>query len=374
MLVGVAAGERPARSGARRGLGGVRFGGLGGGRVRVERMTAVAHAMFAARVRGRLASRSMIYKNAHHKAAAWPELDRWITYLEAANYAERTRYEYERTCAQVILLYPDLPFVEFTDAELLDALARWPARSRHIKKAALNGWFKWGYKKARLLPSNPADLLPDIRFQTTRNVTVFDAAEVAALRALPFPHGQLMTVLLETGLRNQEARCLTVRRVDFRTQELLVREGAKGGKERVVPLTAAASGAFHELILTDGLNPNEHFWASHPGGGHRTKRDTHLGSTSFARWWKLCLEEAGVEYRKPHTSRHSFATYWLDEGGLDDGDVQMMLGHESIRTTRDIYDHRKIGKVGDRMRRIEDARSADAEQAGSSGSVVRAGS
>lgn len=317
--------------------------------------TATLPAMFAPRVHGRLPSGVMIYQGKHHEAEAWPDLLAWLEYLKVSNKRPRTIEAYERNVARLLISYPQRKFSEFTDSDLLSELAKAPDASRHIYKAPMNQWFKWGYRTRRLT-WNPADLLPDIRYRPNRNIKTFTPAEQVALRTLGYPNGQLMLVLLETGLRNQEARSLIVRRIDFRGQEMLVREGAKGGKERVVPLTAACAGALHELIYTDGLNPDDHFWCSHPGGGHRTKRDTPLSATSFARWWKLSLEHAGVEYRKPHTTRHSFATYWLDH--IDDGDVQDMLGHESISTTRDIYQHRNVARTGDKMRRHEESANA----------------
>lgn len=309
-------------------------------------------AMFAPRPHAAIASRPMSYRHRDHEAAAaWPELHAWLGYLTAGNAARRTVEQYERTCSKILLEYPNTAYADFTDAELLAVLGKWPPRSRHVRKAAINGWFKWGYRSRRI-STNPADLLPDIRYKPNRNIQVFDPLETAALRGLPGIHGLLMTVLLETGIRNQEARMLTVQRVDFRAQEVLIREGAKGGKERRMPLTTAAVAAFNELILTEGLNPRDHFWCCHPGGSARPHRATPLASSTFARWWRLCLAEGGVSYRKPHTTRHTFATFWMDDR-LDDADVQMMLGHESIRTTRDIYDHRRLSKVGDKMRALE---------------------
>lgn len=323
--------------------------------------TPLRPAMFAPKVHGRLPSGVMIYQGRHHTAEAYPELLAWLEYLKVSNKRPRTLEAYERNVAGLLLQHQGRKFADFDDSHILSFLAQAPERSRHIYKAPINQWFKWGYRTRRLT-WNPADLLPDIRYRPNRNIRTFTDAERAAMRTLDDPNGLLMLVLLETGLRNQEARFLKVKRVDFDGQELLVREGAKGGKERVVPLTTACAGALHELITTYGLGPEEHFWCSHPGGGHRTKRDTPVSHSTFQRWWTLCLEEAGVEYRKPHTTRHSFATYWLDV--IDDGEVQDMLGHESIRTTRDIYQHRNVGRTGDKMRRHEESlndRSLDQE-------------
>lgn len=313
-------------------------------------------ALVAPTPRRRLRSDAMILKGAHHTAAAYPELQAWVTYARLANKRQRTLESYERYIAHLLIDNPDTAFHEFTDDQINLQLEATPPRSRQVHKSALNAWFKWGLKTRRLTV-NPVDLAPDFQYRPNRNIQVFSDVEAAALRALRYPDGLLMTVLLGTGLRNQEARFLTVQRVDFREQQILVREGAKGGKERVVPMTTAVTAALDELIRLEGLGPTDHLWASRPGGGHRIKRSTPVSGSTFHRWWAGCLADARVEYRKPHTTRHSYATYWLDR--IDDGEVQDNLGHESISTTRDIYQHRSRRRTGEKMREIEAQEAAE---------------
>jgi integrase len=61
--------------------------------------------------------------------------------------------------------------------------------------------------------------------------------------------------------------------------------------------------------------------------------------SSFDRWWRACLTAAGVRYRNPHMARHTFATDYLRRrrGRLET--LQIVLGHESIETTSDLYGH-----------------------------------
>jgi integrase len=63
-----------------------------------------------------------------------------------------------------------------------------------------------------------------------------------------------------------------------------------------------------------------------------------VGEGTFARWYTDCLDRAGVRYRNPHTTRHTFATNWLRQGGRLET-LSMILGHASIRTTFDEYAH-----------------------------------
>src|SRR5439155_1657281 len=69
-----------------------------------------------------------------------------------------------------------------------------------------------------------------------------------------------------------------------------------------------------------------------------------FGQTSFTRWWGNCLDLAGVRRnakpreRNPHIARHTFATEWLRRGGRLEV-LSGELGHESIKTTFDLYAH-----------------------------------
>jgi integrase len=184
---------------------------------------------------------------------------------------------------------------------------------------------------------------------------VFTPQEVTALKTLPTPAGQLMTVLFELGLRKGEARHLKVEDFDIDRREANIRRGTKGGKERVVVLTHECLHAIAELVTLEGLNPEDHLWAVRPGGG-RIRHDRPIGNSGFQIWWAHQLKAAAVNYRKPHTTRHTYATTWRNRG-LPLDDLQLMLGHSSIQTTSDLYVHTEVKDVQRRM----DALGEDAE-------------
>ena len=54
--------------------------------------------------------------------------------------------------------------------------------------------------------------------------------------------------------------------------------------------------------------------------------------------WQPLLAKAGLPYRKYHATRHSYATWMLDEGA-DLRWVQVQLGHATIAQTADTYTH-----------------------------------
>lgn len=285
----------------------------------------------------------------HRSARAARELADWLAEREAGKTAARTLDSYERTCAALLRAFPDTAFSEFTPGDIVQLLITFPERSRHINRSALNSWFKWGYV-TRLIDSNPVDRVTTIRYKPNRIYDTYSAAETDALCALPFPDGQLMTLMLWTGLRRAEARYLTAKRLDANNRQVLVIDGAKGSKSRVVPMIARVQAAAGELLTLEGLGPDDYLWYDRPGGRARLKRRTQpISDSSFGRWYANSVNKADVPYRKPHMTRHSFATR-MRELGLPMEEIQVLLGHESIATTSDIYVNTNLGAVADHMR------------------------
>jgi integrase/recombinase XerD len=145
-----------------------------------------------------------------------------------------------------------------------------------------------------------------------------------------------MTILVDAGLRKGEARTLQVRRLKVDTGELII-IGGKGDKDRLVPMTTRLRTALEGFLLLEQLSPNDFLWYTRPGGGAINRR-RQIGEGSFYLWWKRCLEQAGVRFRNPHTTRHTFATRWLRRGGRLET-LSVVMGHASIRTTFDLYGH-----------------------------------
>lgn len=281
----------------------------------------------------------------HRDAKSARELADWLAWLELGGSAARTLDAYERTAAALLRMFPDKAMTEFTDGDLAHCLMKFPAPSRRIRKAHLSSWFKWAYKTDRI-SANPVEKLPVMKRPSQPHIEVFTEAEQAALCALPHPDGQLMTLLFEAGLRKSEAIHMRARRLDLNAGFVIVKEGAKGSKDRLVPMVPKLKVAAAELLTLGGLDDDDYLWYDKPGGGWatRVRRSKPIGETSFARWWTRCLYEADVEHRKPHTTRHTFATRWRQRGlGLDQ--LQQLMGHASIATTSDLYVHTNVSEL-----------------------------
>lgn len=286
----------------------------------------------------------------HREARAARELADWLAWLALGNKAPRTLEAYERYAASLLRAFPRHEFGDFTDGDLAHVLKTYPPKSRHIVKAAWNNWFRWGYKTRRI-PGNPVDLLPAFQYRPKRDYDVFTKAETDALCALPSPHGELMTLMLWAGLRRSEAMLLTARRLDLQRRQVIVIEGAKGLKERRVPMVDRLASACADLITLEGLNPADYVWPKQPGGRSVVTHDTPISNTTFERWWTKQVGAAGVRYRNPHMARHSFVTA-MRGYGVDLEDLKVMLGHESIATTSDTYSHPNMDELGERVLRL----------------------
>ena len=116
----------------------------------------------------------------------------------------------------------------------------------------------------------------------------------------------------------------------------------KGGRERLAPLTGAATRAIGEWLAVRAQTlpktaatkdrADKFLFPSSGKSGHMTRE-------RFAQLLKQLARDAGLDATRisPHTLRHAFATHLL-ERGADLRAVQTLLGHADITTTQ-IYTH-----------------------------------
>jgi integrase/recombinase XerD len=181
---------------------------------------------------------------------------------------------------------------------------------------------------------------PTYRLETPRQgralPKVLSEAEVTALleaaSGLPGDRGKLARAAFEllyaTGLRVSELLSLP-RGIGGGAAPLLPVRG-KGGKERLVPLSAAARQA--AAALADCAPKSRYLF---PGRDARRP----LTRQGFDRIVRETALQAGIDPARvsPHILRHSFASHMLARGA-DLRSLQVLLGHADIATTQ-IYTH-----------------------------------
>lgn len=250
----------------------------------------------------------------------------------------QTLEDKERYLAAFALMWPGLSLVEVETRHCAHWLAAQPAgETRRVRRSHLNDFFNWAIRWD-LIEKNPLARLEQAPRAAKKVYDVFSDAEIAALCSLPVTDGTLLLSMFDAGLRRSECLALQPRHImpEPMPGQLRILAG-KGGKDRLVPLTKRLSRALAELQFVEGIGPKDFFWYTKPGG-RKIRRTVKAGEASFHLWWGRCLDDAGVRYRNPHMTRHTFATRWLRKGGRLET-LSLVMGHESIRTTFDLYGH-----------------------------------
>ncbi|GAB5389188.1 MAG: tyrosine recombinase [Alphaproteobacteria bacterium] len=155
----------------------------------------------------------------------------------------------------------------------------------------------------------------------------------------------MIEVLYASGLRITELVSLPVAALD--PDRPLLQVKGKGGKTRLVPLTAPAWQALiawrAERLI--GIPEDRTVKVSRFMFPSRISKSGHVTRQRVGQSLKQLAVDAGLNATKihPHALRHAFATHLL-ENGADLRAVQLMLGHSSLSTT-EIYTHIQSEKL-----------------------------
>lgn len=218
------------------------------------------------------------------------------------------------------------------------------------KHGFLSGCLRAAVKR-KLMPFNPCD---DTRLPKRRRETMFlepDEFEIV-YQAAPKLWQPLLLFLVATGMRYSEATALRVgdltRRVDDQGQEYWTARVGKAWKytgdanhriggaktlrgHRTINVPADAVRGLNLAARTD---KNALLF--------RTRNDKRILPQQFHNLcWKPTMDKVEPRLGKrprPHDLRHTCAS-WMLNNGAEITDVSAHLGHESIKTTVDVYGH-----------------------------------
>lgn len=140
-------------------------------------------------------------------------------------------------------------------------------------------------------------------------------------------HKAILVTMYSCGLRISELLGLKLTDIEADRKLVLVREG-KGKKDRTTILAPTTSQLLDKYFQV--YKPSVYVFEGGEG--------TPYSSKSISKILKRGLYRAGItKQATPHTLRHSFATHLL-ENGTDLRYIQVLLGHNSPKTT-EIYAH-----------------------------------
>jgi integrase/recombinase XerD len=211
-------------------------------------------------------------------------------------------------------------------------------RTMARRLSSLRGFYRHLVQRGRLT-EDPSALVEGVRLGRTLPGALSEAEVDALLRApdcgtvLGLRDAAMLETLYATGLRVSELVGLRMGR--YNERQATVRVTGKGGKDRLVPLGAAALALLdrylgHTRPALLGHSPSEYLFV--------TRRGRPLTRQAFWYLIKRYALKAGIaKPLSPHTLRHAFATHLLNHGA-DLRVVQLLLGHRDISTTQ-IYTH-----------------------------------
>lgn len=140
-------------------------------------------------------------------------------------------------------------------------------------------------------------------------------------------HRCIVSLLYSSGLRRNELLSLTLTDIDSKRMMVKVRS-AKGNKDRFTVLSKSLLDDLRTYYTA--YRPRIFLFEGATGGRY--------SATSVMNIIYRAAKKAGIRKRvSPHVLRHSFATHLL-ETGTDIRHIQLLLGHNSTKTT-EIYTH-----------------------------------
>jgi site-specific recombinase XerD len=199
-------------------------------------------------------------------------------------------------------------------------------RQRGVSPVSVNSWlrcmnayFKWngaGFKIGRL--KEEQKVLATLAQEQVKQFIAFKPQGINETRA-----HMVALLILDGGYRISEVLALPSENCDF--ENLSVKVKGKGGKHRLVPM----SNDMRRLLFK--------YAAKRSGPGRvlfGTRTNSQVSVRNFERDLKLLgrrLNITGVRF-SPHTLRHTFAVFYLRNGG-NLFYLSKILGHSTVKTT-----------------------------------------
>ncbi len=291
---------------------------------------------------------------------------RFVEWLEARNYSPRTRPDYDRyvrdflkwiaentqlsSVAEIsspivlqyqLALYHPLPKEDGTPSRVLSISAQ------ICRLAAIKTFFSW-LVQTQQIAHNPALLIESPKQPETlpRDILTQDEARLLlestpVEKPLDIRDRAILEVLYGTAARRAELLSLTIYDADLQSATLRIEHG-KGGRTRLLPLTAGACAAL-KLYLAESRSQYATMM-SRAALFISSKSGAPLSDNDIVRIVRKAAKRAGIEKRTtPHTLRHSCATHLLQEHA-DIRQIQKLLGHKKLSTT-EIYTHVEISDL-----------------------------
>jgi len=287
-----------------------------------------------------------------------PMVAAYIAWKKLGRIAKTTIDTYERRLARLaVALPPGVGIAELDVAELSLYLNTVPPDSWQHDRTIINGFIEWAIEFDHRSAKNPIKRLPKMQPGPQRNIKIFEENQIDAIIGAarfmddPVRDEARAQLLFDSGCRKAELRMLQHHGID--PVKRIVTVIGKGDKERDIPVYGDfwmkyERSLFEPIPRLERLpEPTDYFWFPMRIAGAYQNRERQvtrayperpMSQRAMHEWWERLVGHSGVVYRKPHTTRHTYATAALEASKGDVYGVQQLLGHASLRTT-ELYLH-----------------------------------
>lgn len=292
---------------------------------------------------------------------AHPVIQPFLDYLKfEKRFSQHTVLAYETDLSHffdyIIVQYGDTPLPQLTHSYIRSWLAQLKetgltAKSINRKISTLRSFFKFSLKHGVIEQSPMGKIIAP---KNEKRLPQFVAEDQVStlFNHVAFPddwngktHRLLLLLLYNTGMRRSEL--ISLKESSFSFSNNTVKVLGKGGKERIIPLSAALMDAVKEYGVLKKACPE--FAEGLPAqNGAENLLVTESGKALQPRAVYTIVKNylsavTTIDKRSPHILRHTFATH-LTNNGADINAVKELLGHSSLAATQ-IYTHNTIEKL-----------------------------
>jgi integrase/recombinase XerD len=255
--------------------------------------------------------------------------EEYLNKLEELRYAENTIKTYKGLFEEFINYYHKLD-IQLIDEKMIIAFLQYLVIDRKVSESYQNqsiNAIKFYYE--RVLGGNRKIYLVE-RPRRERKLPVVLSQEefVDTIKQVKnIKHKAIILLIYSSGLRLSEVLNLKISDIDSTRMQVFVRQ-SKGHKDRYTLLSKKVLPVLRQYF--EEYKPKEWLFE-----GEKGKKYSQSSVQTIV---KDAYRNAGIKKKATtHTLRHSFGTHLL-ENGTDLRYIQVLMGHESVKTT-EIYTH-----------------------------------
>ena len=258
----------------------------------------------------------------------------FLAFKRARKIRERTSHDYQKYINPFVEQSSNSMDIDVLKREILEYFANIPATSParyNHPYQYLHALFAWCAKQD-YLPYNPFDKLELKKLKDEGNIKPATIGDIQSFLKCLDKHNycelrdyNITMVMLDTGIRTSEILSLLNSDYDPDLQCITIRpEVAKTSKSRTIYLSPVTNTALKKFLK---VKPGEwENWLFPTRDG--LQMETNVLGRNFRRY----CERSGTKF-SPYQIRHSFATFWLQNGG-DLFTLQKQMGHADLTMTK----------------------------------------